>query len=566
MLRSLQIRNFAIIDQVEVEFDRGMTVLTGETGAGKSILVDALGLVLGERGGNGLVRSGAKRAEFSAEFSLGDLPEAENWLGEHTLDQEDECVLRRVINSDGRSRAFINGSTVSLQTLKGLGEQLLDIHGQHFHQSLGRRDVQRDLLDHFADLIEQRRTTERNYQIWRSLAEQIAELETADADRASRIDLLEFQLGELDALDLQANEATCLQTERLKLQNSGRLADGVSRVLQNIYDSDAANAQGILAEACRTLDGLTSFDSQLDPVLAMLQEASIQVGEAADTLRRYADTIDMDPMRRDWVEERLNAIRAVARKHRVEADALPEVHARIRATLSDLQNAEERGAQLADQARIAAEAYQKSAGTLSGARKQAAARFSVAVTETMTGLGMPGGVFEVSVAECGEGNEKSHGIDNIEFLISANPGQPPMPLAKVASGGELARMSLAIQVIASDSNPIPTMIFDEVDSGIGGGVAEMLGRRLKQVGDKAQVLSVTHLPQVASVADHHYRINKISDGKSTKTGVAKLGKDERVEELARMLGGVAITAKTRAHAAEMLKSGLRGNDSRKESA
>ena len=554
MLRSLQIRNFAIIDQIDVEFDRGMTVLTGETGAGKSILVDALSLVLGERGGNGLVRSGAERAEFSAEFSLGDLPEARSWLEEQTLDQGDECVLRRVINSDGRSRAFINGSAVSLQTLKGLGERMLDIHGQHFHQSLGRRDVQRDLLDYFDDLVELRSTTERSFKEWQSLAAKLQDLESADADRASRLDLLEFQLGELDALDLQENETVSLQTERQILQNSGRLADGVSGVLQNIYDSDTANAQSMLADACRTLEQLTDFDPQLDPVLAILDEASIQVSEATDTLRRYADSIDMDPARRDWVEERINAIQAVARKHRVEPDALPEAHGRIRESLDELRNAEERGAELSKKTETAANAYLKHAGILSDARKKAAVNFSAAVTETMSGLGMPGGTFEATVVDCGEGNEKSHGIDNVEFRISANPGQPLMPLAKVASGGELSRMSLAIQVIASDDNTIPTMIFDEVDSGIGGGVAEMLGRRLKEVGDSSQVLCVTHLPQVASIAAHHYRINKITDGKTTTTDVVRLGNDERIEELARMLGGVSITEKTRAHAAEMLKS------------
>ncbi len=554
MLRSLQIRNFAIIDQIDVEFDKGMTVLTGETGAGKSILVDALGLVLGERGGNGLVRSGEERAEFSAEFSLGDLPEARSWLEEQTLDQGDECVLRRVINSDGRSRAFINGSAVSLQTLKSLGERMLDIHGQHFHQSLGRRDVQRELLDHFDDLIELLKATGRDFGVWRSLATKLHDLECADADRESRLDLLEFQLGELDALDLQENETDALHGERQKLQNSGRLADGVSVVLQNIYDNDTANAQSLLADACETLQHLSGFDPQLEPVLAILNEASIQVSEATDTLRRYADTIEMDPARRDWVEDRINAIQSVARKHRVEPDALSEVHDRIRATLDELRNAEARGAELSEETERAAIAYRESAQTLSRARRKAAVNFSAAVTKTMSGLGMPGGTFEATVVECGEGNEKSHGIDLIDFLISANPGQPLMPLAKVASGGELSRMSLAIQVIASDGNTIPTMIFDEVDSGIGGGVAEMLGRRLREVGDNSQVLCVTHLPQVASIAAHHYRIKKISDGKSTKTSVMLLGNDERIEELARMLGGVSITEKTREHAAEMLKS------------
>jgi DNA repair protein RecN (Recombination protein N) len=554
MLRSLQIRNFAIIDRIDVEFDRGMTVLTGETGAGKSILVDALGLVLGERGGNGLVRTGAERAEFSAEFGLADLPEARRWLKEQSLDQGDECVFRRVINADGRSRAFINGSAVSLQTLKDLGECMLDIHGQHFHQSLGRPDVQRDLLDHFDDLIELRKAAELDFAEWQTLANKLHDLESADADRESRLDLLAFQLGELDALDLQVDEMNSLQSERQKLQNSGRLADGVSAVLQNIYDNDTLNAQSLLADACRTLEQLRGFDAQLDPVLATLDEAIIQVSEASNTLRSYADSIEMDPARRDWVEERINAIQAIARKHRVSPDALPEVHERIRESLDELRNSEARSAELGQATKIAADAYRQSAEKLSRARRKAAVSFSAAVTETMSGLGMPGGTFEATVVDCREGNEKPHGIDVIEFLISANPGQPLMPLAKVASGGELSRMSLAIQVIASDGNTIPTMIFDEVDSGIGGGVAEMLGRRLKEVGHHSQVLCVTHLPQVASIAAHHYRINKITDGKSTKTGVVRLGTDERIEELARMLGGISITEKTRAHAAEMLNS------------
>ena len=450
--------------------------------------------------------------------------------------------------------AFINGSAVSLQTLKGLGELMLDIHGQHFHQSLGRRDVQRDLLDHFDDLIGLRHTIERCFDEWRSLANNLHDLESADADRASRLDLLEFQLGELDALDLQEDEMASLQFERQRLQNSGRLADGVSSVLQNIYDNDTSNAQSTLADACRTLEYLTTLDPHLEPMLANLGEAAIQVSEATDALRRYADTIDMDPARRDWVEDRINALQAVARKHRVDPESLAVVHARIRESLEELRNSEERGAELSQQAEKAADTYRTNAKILTAARGKAAIRFSAAVTETMSGLGMPGGTFEATVVACGEGDEKSHGVDLIEFLISANPGQPLMPLAKVASGGELSRMSLAIQVIASDGNAIPTMIFDEVDSGIGGGVAEMLGRRLKEVGDTSQVLCVTHLPQVASIAAHHYRINKITDGKTTRTGVVRLGNDERIEELARMLGGVSITKKTRAHAAEMLKS------------
>lgn len=566
MLRSLQIRNFAIIDQMEVNFDEGMTVLTGETGAGKSILVDALGLLLGERGGNGLVRSGAKRAEFSAEFNLKNLPEANNWLDEQTLDQDDECVLRRVINVDGRSRAFINGNAVSLQMLKNLGEQILDIHGQHFHQSLGRRDVQRNLLDHFGNLIELRKATELVYTEWQSLATQLKDLEAAQSDRSSRIEFLKFQLGELDTLNLQPHEMESLESEKQKLSHYGQLADGIFKILQNIYDSDVTNVQSLLADASHTLEHLSTFDPQLETSLTMLQEAGIQVSEATDTLRRYANTINMDPTRRDWVEERLNVIQTIARKHRVQPSELEMVHIRIRETLDELQHAEKHSAELTEKNIKAATAYRNDAEKLSKARKDAAIKFSTAVTETMAGIGMPDGIFQTSVTECTTGNEKYHGIDNIEFLISTNPGQPPMLLTKVASGGELSRISLAIQVIASDGNTIPTMIFDEIDSGIGGGVAEMLGRRLNEVSENRQVLCVTHLPQVASLADHHYQINKSTNGQSTSTSINLLDNSERIEELARMLGGVAITKKTRAHAAEMLKLGSRCNGHKERTA
>jgi len=555
MLTSLQVRNFAIIDQAEVEFATGMTVLTGETGAGKSILVDALGLVLGERGGTGLVRSGANRAEFTAEFDLQNLPDARLWLEEQMLDLDHECNLRRVINADGRSRAFINGNTVPLQSLKALGEMLLDIHGQHFHQSLGRREVQRDLLDYFGGLNDVRAVTDTAFSEWQSVATQIANLEAADADRASRLELLQFQIAELDALALGADEIAALSQERQKLQNSGRLADSVSGALQRLYDGDPLNAQGLIAEALQAIEQVCGVDPSLKPIVSLLEDANIQVSEAQDMLRRYGDALDMDPARQNWVEERLDAIFAIARKHRVEPDELNDVHRSLKQQLDDLEHAEERTAELAEKVAASATEYRNLAAQLSAGRKKAAGRFSSAVTDTMANLGMPGGIFEISISPRDLDAPRAWGIDDIEFLISANPGQPPMPLSRIASGGELSRMSLAIQVIASDGSAIPTMIFDEVDSGVGGGVAEMVGLKLRELGETRQVFCVTHLPQVASLADHHFRIFKISDGKSTKTAVTQLSHDERIEELARMLGGVEITARTRDHAAEMLRSG-----------
>lgn len=557
MLISLQVRNFAIIDQAEVEFAPGMTVLTGETGAGKSILVDALGLVLGERGGTGITRTGTNRAEFTAEFDLQNLPDARLWLEEQMLDVDDACNLRRVINADGRSRAFINGNTVPLQSLKALGEMLLDIHGQRFHQSLGRREVQRNLLDYYGGLNEVRAKTETTFAEWQAVAAQIASLEAADTDRASRLELLQFQITELDALALDTDEIAALSQERQKLQNRGRLAESVTGALHRLYDGDPLNAQRLIAEAMQAIEQMCEIDPSLKPIASLLQDANIQVSEAQDMLRRYGDALDMDPARQNWVEERLDAIYALARKHRVETAELADLHRTLRQQLDDLERAGEYCAKLADEVAVAEADFRNLAAQLSAGRKKAAGNFSSAVTGTMENLGMPGGVFEIRISPRDRSAPRSWGVDDIEFLISANPGQPLMPLSRIASGGELSRMSLSIQVIASDGSTIPTMIFDEIDSGIGGGVAEMVGLKLRELGETRQVVCVTHLPQVASLADHHFRIFKISDGKSTKTAVTNLGIDERVEELARMLGGVKITARTRDHAAEMLRLGSR---------
>ena len=552
MLVSLQVRDFAIVDRIDVEFEPGMTVLTGETGAGKSILVDALGLVLGERGGSKLVRAGAKRAEFSAEFDVSGLPQARAWLEEQALEADDDCLLRRVIGADGRSRAFINGNAVPVQQLKTLGEMLIDIHGQHFHQSLGHRAIQRDLLDHFGGHQALRERTAGAFSQWQSRLQQLSALQSADADRESRIDLLTFQLQELESLDTQPGEYAELRAEARRLANRGRLAEGVAAALGVLYEDDSANAAGMLAAAERALQGLVEYDEELGAIAELVESAGIQVAEAADSLRRYGDSVDMDPGRQDLVEQRLDSMQSVARKHRVEPDDLPDLRTRLAAELDDLMHAEERGRGRGQEVSAAEDRYREFAAELSRLRKIAATNFAGAVSEAMAGLGMPGGRFEIAVRQLAEGQERASGIDDIEFLISANPGQPALPLSRVASGGELSRMSLSIQVVASDGSTIPTMIFDEVDSGVGGGVAEMVGRRLAEVSRDRQVLCVTHLPQVASLADHHIRISKVTDGKVTRTGAHVLEREERIDELARMLGGVEITAKTREHAAEML--------------
>lgn len=557
MLLRLQVRDFAIIDQLEIEFAPGMTVLTGETGAGKSILVDALGLVLGERGSAQIVRRGAKQAEFSAAFDISALPNVRRLLEEQALDQDDECLLRRVVGADGRSRAFINGNAATVQQLKLLGEALLDIHGQHFHQSLVRRPVQRDLLDHFGGLLKQREATDAAFAQWRVLADQLQQLMAADANRESRLELLRFQLSELESLSLTATEYAELLAEREKFLHSGRIAEGVVNALAMLADEEADNAGSKLAEAIKWVTPLVRHDSELLAIQQLLDSASIQLSEAAIALQQYAISLDIDPARRDWIEERLDAIQAVARKHRVEARQIPVLQERLQRELDELTHAEVRGQQLDGAVRAARSSFRVLAESLSTARSKAAKRFSTAVTSAMSGLGMPGGKFDIQLTRLDIDDARSSGLDEVDFLISANPGQPLQPLARIASGGELSRMSLAIQVIASDGSCIPTMVFDEVDSGVGGSVAEMVGRRLQELGARRQVLCVTHLPQVASLADAHVRISKVTDGKATRTGLRALGDDERIQEIARMLGGVEITQKTIEHAAEMLAGARR---------
>jgi DNA repair protein RecN (Recombination protein N) len=553
MLRFLQVRDFAIVERIDVEFGPGMTVLTGETGAGKSILIDALGLVLGERGSSQLLRQGAARAEFSAGFDLSALAAAREWLLERSLDDDENCLLRRVIGNDGRSRAWINGNAVPLQQLKELGELLVDIHGQHFHQSLGRRSVQRDLLDYYGGLSELRLETKQAFSSWQSIAGRLRQLLDDESDRGTRVDLLKFQLQELDALGLEPGEHEELLAERLRLQHGGKLAEGTLSALQALYDSEAGNAYNLTSDAGRALGSLVAVDPSLGPIADLVESAGIQIAEAAEQLQRYAERIDLDPARRDAVEERLAVVQTLARKHRVEAGELPAIRERLAEELALLEDASGLGPRLEQEMEKARSAYISLAEKLTAGRRAAAKSLAAKVSAAMHGLGMPGGRFAVVLDSLAATDARAHGMDDVRFEISANPGQQVQPLATIASGGELSRMGLAIQVIVKDGSTIPTMVFDEVDAGVGGGVAEMVGRRLAELGRSRQVLCVTHLPQVASQADRHFRIAKASDGRTTRTWIDALEGRDRVSELARMLGGVEITEKTLAHAAEMLE-------------
>jgi DNA repair protein RecN (Recombination protein N) len=553
MLTHLRIRGFALIDALELELGPGFTVITGETGAGKSIVVEALGLLLGDRADSGAVRHGAERAELEAEFALGPRDPLHAWLRAQDLDEDDQLIVRRVVGADGRSRATVNGRSVPLATLGALGERLVDLHGQHEHQSLGRRDAQLEVLDHYAAAGEARAVVGERFAALDALRAERARLAAAHADRDARLELLRFQSDELEALAPVAGEHATLDAERARYANLGRLVEGGRRAHDAAWESDEANANRLLAGALHELEALAALDATLAPVVEQLSAAQVQLAEGCADLGRWLDGLDLDPARRDEVEQRLADLTRLARKHRVTPDELTAVHDRLRDERRALEHADERLGELDEALGAAHAAYREAARALRAARTSAAARLGKAIAKAMQDLGMPGGRFAVELEELGEERASARGLDAVEFQVSANLGQPLKPLAKVASGGELARIALAIQAITSGASGISTLVFDEVDSGVGGGVAEIVGRRLRDLAGARQVLCVTHLPQVAAQGHAHLRVSKQVAKGSTATRVERLEGDGRVEELARMLGGVELTAATRRHAREMLE-------------
>ena len=558
MLTHLQIRDFAIIDAVELELRPGLTVLTGETGAGKSIIVDALQLLAGGRAGAEVVRHGAERAEVSGTFEVARAPrELRQWLDEQSIGAGTELILRRVVGSDGRSRAYLNGQSVPLQSLRDAGNILIDIHGQHEFQSLTRGASQRELLDGYGSLTALTGQVGIAHRVWLGLLNRTLELESKARDRDARLDLLRYQVQELEGLQLKDGELTALGEERARLANRGRLAAGAQLALSELYENDTASAHAGVSRALTALRPLVALDTKLGEVLPLLEEASVQIREAARELERYGESLDVDATRQDEVERRLAAIEELSRKHRVAPAQLPERSAQLRAELGQLERAELDLAQLRKELGAALEGYRTQAQQLSGKRQKAARALARDITARMQTLGMSGGRFEADVTQAGNADPTQHGVDQIEFRVSANPGQPPRALAKVASGGELARLSLAVQVSCA-AEEMRCMVFDEVDAGIGGAVAEIVGRELRRLGERGQVLCVTHLPQVACQSHHHLRVTKLTDGRTTRTTLNELTPLERIEELARMLGGVEVTDKARAHARDMLNAAERG--------
>ena len=551
----LQIRDFAIIDAIELELSGGLTALTGETGAGKSILVDAVMLAIGGRSSTDALRHGAERAEITATFDVAGDARVRRWLQDQDLaDDGGEIVLRRVIGRDGRSRQYVNGQAQSTQAVRELGECLIDIHGQQEFQSLTHRDAQRLLVDDHGGhgaLLEPVRGLATE---WRRLRDEREALAVLARDRGSRLELLRYQVVELEALSLADGEVARLLDERSRLANRGRLAEAARNAMALAYDADGADAHASAARAATQLRAAAALDARLAAPLEILEGAVIGLSEAGRGLEAYLETLDADPARQEFVERRVAAIEDLARKHHVGAERLLQQLEDLRRQLATLEQSDLALGELDQRLAGLRTQYRAAAASLSAARRAAAKRLATSVTGLMRQLGMPGGHFEITVESDADADPAAAGGDRVEFLVSANPGQPAGPIARVASGGELSRISLAVQVAAAHRRSGTCMVFDEVDAGIGGGVAEIVGRKLRELGGRGQVLCVTHLAQVACQAHHQLRVTKLTDGRASRTTVTSLGADERIEELARMLGGVEITRKAREHAREMLRA------------
>ncbi len=546
MLRTLHIRDFVIVEQTEIHFGAGFTVFTGETGAGKSILIDALALALGERGDASVLREGAARADITAIF---DTPaHLSAWLAEREIEPAEELSLRRVIDAQGRSRAYINGMPATVTQLRELGDTLVDIHGQHAHQSLMRPDAQRELLDAHGGHGELRQVVAQAWKHWRGLARQ---LETAEQDAealAAERERLQWQTEDLDRLNLAEGEWDALQTEHSRLSHAQSLLDGASQILEAL-DGEQDSALSRLNAASHRLQQMQRHDSGLGGIAEELESARIAMSEAVSDLNNYLSRVDLDPERLNAAEARLSAVFETARKFKTEPEHLAALHGSLREQLAQLQAAGDVDA-LRAQAEAARAQYDGAAALLTEARRKIARDLGKQVTQAMQTLSMSGGRFEAALAA---GPASAQGNETVEFLVAGHAGPPPAA-GQVASGGELSRISLALSVIASRAARVPTLIFDEVDSGVGGAVAEVVGKLLHELGGRHQVLCVTHLPQVAACGNHQFRVSKTEKGGVTRSHIVELDADERIEEVARMLGGITITPTTRDHAREMLQN------------
>lgn len=555
MLTHLNIQNFTLVDQLDLDIKPGMTVITGETGAGKSIMLDALALTLGDRAEADRVRVGASRADITATFDTSAIPSAQEWLMNMDLQQPDnpqECLLRRLINNEGKSKSYINGQPVTLQQLRILGEMLIDIHSQHEHQSLLLKDTHRRLLDDFANQSELAKQVRLAFREWQSRLEHYVHLRDNAAEVSARFQLLSYQVDELTQLDLQANEIDKLEAEQRSLANAEDILHG-SQQLAAICSDDEQGLTITLHRALQIMRNLPEKSAALQAAEELLVSAQIQVDEAQHEIDRHIDSFNLDPERLAVVEDRLTAIYDIARKHRIQPEELPQLIERLSAELEQLEGGDAKLDQLAQQVASAEKAYRQLAEQLSAKRTKAGIALAKQVNEQLKNLAMENAKLTVSLIPQTD-KPSANGLEEVEFLISTNPGQSPRPLAKVASGGELSRISLAIQVITAQTSATPTLVFDEVDVGIGGATGDVVGKLLRQLGEKGQVICVTHLAQVASKGHQHLQVVKTANKTSAQSTLVELGGDAKVEEIARMLGGIKVTEQSLAHAREILSS------------
>ncbi|MCI8211022.1 DNA repair protein RecN [Pseudomonas sp. S25] len=552
MLVHLSVHNYAIVEHLDLELDRGMSVITGETGAGKSIMLDALGLTLGDRADSGVVRPGAEKADILATFDLGDIPEAQTWLQERDLDNDGPCILRRVITAEGRSRAYINGTPCPQGDLKALGELLIDIHSQHEHQSLLKTDTHRRLLDEYAGATDLARQVQLAAQRWRQTRQELDRLSNSGDEQRARHQLLSYQLEELESLSLGENELEHLEQEQKTLTNAESLLSICRQVVEQCSENDSGNVLNALTASLHRLGSVNDSPTALSEATNLLSSAQIQVEEAVGELNRFLDHFDADPARLQQIEERLDAIYTLARKHRIQPTEVATLQQKLLDEIETLNANDEAIERLENEVASFARHYKEKARELSDMRHRAAPELAAAVEHEIQRLGMPGGRFSIELKANPEKELLPNGLEQVELLVSANPGQPLKALAKVASGGELSRISLAIQVITAQTSRVPTLVFDEVDVGIGGPTAEIVGQLLRRLGDRGQVMTVTHLPQVAAQGHQHLFVHKVRDSDATRTAVSKLSKNERIEEVARMLGGIDLTKESLAHAKKMV--------------
>ena len=554
MLTQLTINNFAIVRQLEIELAKGMSVITGETGAGKSIAIDALGLCLGQRIETSMVREGQERAEICATFFIEPTNPAYQWLQEQELQDPDnpsDCILRRVINADGRSKAFINSTPVSASQLKEIGQYLIHINGQHASQLLLKNDYQLQLVDTFAhhyDLLAQMR---EDYRAWKNLQTQVKTFQQKVAENEAKKQLLQYQVEELDEFALRPNEYLELEEDQRRLSNSEQLTQLSQSALQLLSENETVSIDSMLYRATQYIDELSELDPRYVSVQTMLNDALIQVQEATSEVQHLASHIEQDPMLLQEIEQRLGQALQLARKHNVKPEELVEWHQKLKAELTALLDFSESEERLILEEKAAFEKMQRTAKQLHESRCQAARKLAQQVTHSIKGLAMENAEFFIEV-NSDLAKVAANGADNIVFTLRSNLGQQAQPLAKVASGGELSRISLAIQVLTSDQSAIPTLIFDEVDVGISGKTASVVGKLLRQLGDKCQVLCVTHLPQVACHGHHQFNVEKFTVDDKTETKMTALSQEERVPALARLLGGSEITDLALANAQEML--------------